>query len=254
MFKDHKPLDVPKDHFLLLPPFVSVWRRSPSSLLRLWFCHFSFVPIPNAVYPCVRSDCMENEERVMIPLIFSKSDAPNVWLAYQDLINLPPIRSEGPKWRITSAVLRLVMELAAFAMQPRDSNASDTFVDPTMGLDHRLEELCRRIIDNPGYPWKAGELAKSVGLSAGHLYAIFQSGLGTSPKQYILQTRFRLALKLLNPSVGGHKSIKEISAACGFSSQELFARQFKKFFGIAPSEYRQHPKTLMGTTRISRLP
>ena len=182
----------------------------------------------------------------MIPLIFSKDDAPNVWRAYRDLLTMSPIRPEGPKWRITSALQRLLTELAAFAMQPRRSDYTESFVDSTLGLDHRLDELCRKIIDNPGYPWKSAELAKSVGLSVGHLHRIFQSGFGTSLKQYILQIRFRLALNLLKPSGGRYNSIKEISAACGFSSQELFARQFKKFFGIAPSEFRKCPNTLDG--------
>jgi len=242
--KNHRPLYVPKDHFLLLPPFVTVWFQSPKSLLRLWFCHFTFVQIPNGVFPSVRSDCMENEIKVMIPLIFSKKDAPNVWLAYRNLLYSTHVRSKGPKWKITSAILRLVTELAAFAMQRTNNKRIMKSTDLTVGLDHRLEELCRKIIDQPGYPWISEELAKSVCLSKGHLDRIFLSALGISLKQYVFQARFKLALRLLANVAERHKSIKEISAMCGFSSQELFARNFKKLSGITPSEYRIKPQML----------
>lgn len=237
--KDDKPLDIPRDHFLLLPPFVSIWFRPPTALLRLWFCHFSFIPIPRNVFPSVRSDSMEHSQHIHIPLIFSKQEAPDVWLAYRDML-ATELSSDGPKWRMAHAIIRLVSALAAFALESGNSKRSEFFVDPSAGLDPRVEETCRKIIDEPGFPWRVAGLATSVGLSTGHLNKLFQNGLGISAKRYVIQTRFRFALKLLDNSWERNTSIKEVSAACGFSSQELFAHQFKKFFGITPLEYRQH--------------
>jgi len=237
--KDKGRVDVPVDHFLLLPPFVSIRRESPESFLRLWFCHFSFCPVANSVYPSVRRDCLELERSVLIPMIFSKKEAPNVWLAYKDLLAID-LGSAGPPWRMAGAINRLVSELAAFALARAIPNEKPVILDPAAGQDHRVVDLCRRIMENPVYPWRVSKLAKSVGISVGHLDRLTMSSLGVSLKYYIVETRFRYALTLLrDSSERRHYSIKEISTACGFSSQELFAHQFKKFFGVTPSAFRR---------------
>ncbi|MDD2710888.1 MAG: helix-turn-helix domain-containing protein [Verrucomicrobiae bacterium] len=80
-----------------------------------------------------------------------------------------------------------------------------------------------------------------MGLSAGHLHHLCRESLGTNLKSYIIEARLRKALGLLKESSGERRlSIKEISAACGFSSQHLFARQFKKFFHITPLACRNN--------------
>jgi len=62
------------------------------------------------------------------------------------------------------------------------------------------------------------------------------SFLAKSLKRFILDTRLEHALKLLRQNDGENiRSIKEISADCGFSSQQFFSRQFKEGYGMPPT-------------------
>ena len=240
--KDGRFVDIPENHFLLLPPYIPLWSQPPASLLRIWCCHFSFYPLPASVFLSVQRDCMGLGRKIMIPMIFSKDEACNVWQAYRDLLSID-LDADGPMWRIASAITRLVSELAGFALSLDLPEHDQPILDPPVGPDRRLMDLCLQIRGNPAFAWKVSDLAKSVNLSVGHLDRLCQSNLGLSLKQYIIEVRFQRALALMNDSMRRQPySIKEISSACGFSSPEFFARQFKKIFRVSPSKYRNLPE------------
>lgn len=64
----------------------------------------------------------------------------------------------------------------------------------------------------------------------------FKSQLGISPSKYIIALRMRMAMEMLETS---SLSIKEISATCGYNNFNFFARAFKKFTGLSPTEYKK---------------
>lgn len=65
----------------------------------------------------------------------------------------------------------------------------------------------------------------------------FHRYFALSPKQYILQLRLSLALRLLTEST---KTVAEVGVACGFSDEKYFSRVVKAAFGEAPSVLRGH--------------
>jgi transcriptional regulator GlxA family with amidase domain len=60
--------------------------------------------------------------------------------------------------------------------------------------------------------------------------------LGISPADFIRNVRLKRAAQLLtdNPTL----SINEVSVRVGFSTSRNFSTQFKKMFGVLPSEYK----------------
>jgi AraC-like DNA-binding protein len=233
----NRVLRVPRDHFLLLPPYVPAWLQPHKSRLHLCFLHFSFYPVPFGLFPSVLDDCMVTGRRALIPWIFSRKQASKVWLAYQDLMAID-IVAKGPPWRMACALNRLVSELGVFAIGlnlPSCQSSSSS----SEAMDQRIADLCRRISDNPVFPWKISELARSVGLSVGHLDRLWYSNMGINIKRYIIEMRLRRASQLLlDQSRKSPYSINEIGFLCGFASQQFFARQFKKFLSVSPSKYR----------------
>lgn len=79
------------------------------------------------------------------------------------------------------------------------------------------------------------EIADSVGLSVSHFSHMFQSSTSLSPHQFILQWRIRRAGDLLRSS---DSRIFDVAMACGFKTQQHFARLFRRNFGVNPTEYR----------------
>lgn len=64
---------------------------------------------------------------------------------------------------------------------------------------------------------------------------------GLSPNNYINTLRIEKAKKML---LHENKTIEEISAACGFSSQFYFSKKFSKYTGLPPSAYKNKNKSV----------
>jgi AraC-like DNA-binding protein len=188
---------------------------------------------------------------LLIPLLFSKKEAPKVWQAYRDFIKFADKLKDivyvdknrysktGLPWRLEIALIRLISELAAFGksldLQPEDGR----LLKVPANKDPRLLKLCYYIRSNPSFPWNIPKLAQHIGLTVRHLERLCKTSLGQSLKSYIVAARLQYAQTILDePQKEKLQSIKEISYMCGYSSQQLFSSEYKKFFGVSPLKAR----------------
>lgn len=72
-------------------------------------------------------------------------------------------------------------------------------------------------------------------LSEFHFSRLFKMIIGKSVKQYILGRKLAVAVKKLN---NPQNTITDVAYDLGFEYPEVFSRDFKKWFGIAPTIYR----------------
>jgi AraC-like DNA-binding protein len=238
-FTNRPVVETKAGDFLLLPPFTPAVPKTLQSGLRLWFCHFDFKPLPRRIFPSVRWDCLERGRTIWIPQIFTKQDAPKVWRAYHPFISTK-LNPKAAPWSYECALLQMVSKLAEFALKlnipgPENSPAPAVYQDP------RVINLCGEIQENPAFPWRVHTLAKNLQLSPRHLDRLCRLTLGKNLKHYLVESRLHLAIKHLKETRDRRPflSIKEISAMTGFSSQQFFSSQFKKFYGISPLKYRE---------------
>lgn len=82
------------------------------------------------------------------------------------------------------------------------------------------------------------DYAEQTGYTQEAITRIFQQQFKLSPGQYLLNLRLTKACQLLSEN---YMSIKEISANCGFRSQNYFSRIFLKKLKVTPSQYRSNP-------------
>lgn len=80
------------------------------------------------------------------------------------------------------------------------------------------------------------ELAENVMLSKSYLSTYFKAKTGVNLSGYIQQNRIRKAVVLLEET---DLHINDISAAVGIGNANTFIRVFRKYMGVAPSEYRK---------------
>lgn len=73
------------------------------------------------------------------------------------------------------------------------------------------------------------------GLSEQYLCRLFKSTVGQRPIEYILRKRIDMARSYLDKT---DLSISEIAVRCGFNNTSYFYRNFKKFTGTSPLNYR----------------
>jgi transcriptional regulator GlxA family with amidase domain len=80
-----------------------------------------------------------------------------------------------------------------------------------------------------------GEMAQSVELSKAHFSRMFHKSTGESPYQFVLRHRVEHAKVLLRVA---NSRILDVAVACGFKTQQHFARVFRHMCGVSPTEYR----------------
>jgi AraC-like DNA-binding protein len=222
--------------FALVPPYspVQVERlRTPTSY---WFCHFNFRMLPKLIHTRLMDDFTFPGERVLLPLTFTKRDAPQVYSAYMQMAELKFGSGQAP-FRYESALVRLVGELKHFGWNKGRQESKSEAVN-SMPVDPRVSAIIQRINSDPARRWTSEELAADVELSTDRLNVLTRRITTKSIKQLIIEARFELAFRLLREEATQRASIKEVSARCGFTSQHFFCRQFKRLFKMTPSEFR----------------
>lgn len=79
------------------------------------------------------------------------------------------------------------------------------------------------------------EMARMAGLGQSRFHALFRATTGQSPKQLQLGRLFDAAADQL---VATSRPISEIAYGLGYQNASSFNRQFKRRFGLTPSEFR----------------
>jgi AraC family transcriptional regulator len=80
------------------------------------------------------------------------------------------------------------------------------------------------------------EMAQSVELSTAHFSRMFRKSTGECPHEFVLRHRLERAKEML---CAAETRVLDVAVACGFKTQQHFARVFRRMWGVSPSEYRQ---------------
>jgi AraC family transcriptional regulator len=80
------------------------------------------------------------------------------------------------------------------------------------------------------------EMSQSVELSTAHFSRMFRKSTGETPHQFVLRHRIQRAKEMLRAS---EARVLDVAVACGFKTQQHFARVFRQVCGASPTEYRQ---------------
>lgn len=126
--------------------------------------------------------------------------------------------------------------------EARHQFADNTNVDPKkIGVNPEEEVLVAKLLKAieahiADEDYGVEQLASDVALSRTNLYGKLRNMLGISPADFIRNVRLKRAAQILtdNPTL----SINEVSVRVGFSTPRNFSTQFKKMFGVLPSDYR----------------
>ena len=102
-------------------------------------------------------------------------------------------------------------------------------------MSQRVKSVIERMHSDPSRGFPLDKMAESVNLSSTHFCYLFKCVIGTPPAKYLKALRMRNAAALLTSTF---LSVKEIVKRVGFTDESHFVRDFKKIYGVTPSEYR----------------
>jgi len=97
----------------------------------------------------------------------------------------------------------------------------------------KIEELVHAKMQDELTLW---EMAQSVQLSTAHFSRMFHKSTGETPHQFVLRRRLERAKEILGAA---EARVLDVAVACGFKTQQHFARVFRRMCGASPTEYRQ---------------
>ncbi len=108
--------------------------------------------------------------------------------------------------------------------------------DVRAGHAERVHQAMARIEASCREPLPLADLASSVGLSAFHFLRVFRGVTGTTPHQYLIGARLRLAARLL---LDTQRPITDIAYDVGFQDLSHFANTFRRVIGCSAGAYRR---------------
>ena len=100
----------------------------------------------------------------------------------------------------------------------------------------RLQKMLSYIYENYAQTVTLADIAGAANISRSEAGRCFQSYLGYSPVEVLIQYRLQTAQRLLQQTT---LTLQEISFACGFHSVNYFSRQFRRRYGYSPGEKRE---------------
>ena len=99
----------------------------------------------------------------------------------------------------------------------------------------RIQQMLEYIYTHYADPVTLDDIAKAASISRSEAGRCFNTYLGCSPVDTLIQYRLQTAYRLLGDAT---LTLQEISRACGFNSVNYFSRQFRRTYGYAPGQNR----------------
>ena len=167
-------------------------------------------------------------------------------------INFPldtPIRAEDP-YLISKSIMDLQnifrqnsplqdriidCDLRSFFMKLKSLRDKSTTLEKTSRHFLQFSKLRNDLYNSPNHFFSVESLASNLNLSKSYFQQIYKQLFGCSVVADIINARLEYAKYLLTNS---KLSVCVISKMCGYENDTHFMRQFKKFVGIKPSQYK----------------
>ncbi|GIO14382.1 hypothetical protein J19TS2_39370 [Cohnella xylanilytica] len=116
------------------------------------------------------------------------------------------------------------------------SNLRDLSLTEKQGRYYRqFSELRDELFNSPQRRYSVDQLASRLGLSASYFQHLYKELFGCSVVADIIAGRLEYAKYLLQHSAS---SVSQVAALCGYEHDTHFMRQFKKFVGVTPGQYK----------------
>jgi AraC-like DNA-binding protein len=99
---------------------------------------------------------------------------------------------------------------------------------------HHVEQAVRWLNLQYSKPISIEEMARTLGYHRTYLSKIFKQFTGLPPMGYLLKVRMERAKQLLQEPL----TVEQVASSVGYPDALYFSKQFKKWYGCTPSEFR----------------
>jgi AraC-like DNA-binding protein len=154
------------------------------------------------------------------------------WLV--ELSSLLPDRLAGAEEALVSyEVVRFIDYVMAAAGAMRQAGA--VLKTTRRGRDFRIRKAVALMEANIGERICFDEVARNVGLSRPHFFALFREQMGVTPNVFWNTLRLAVATRCLQST---DEPVTSLACNLGFTTQGNFSRFFREHTGVPPTVYR----------------
>lgn len=164
------------------------------------------------------------------------------WAGLQALVGL--LRDETDGRRPGSAAVVQHLASALFALMLRAWTAQSAQAPGLLALmaDPRLGEAFGKMLADPAHPWSIDMLAGVALMSRASFIRKFRAASGSTPADVLLGLRMAAAARSL---AGARLPMGEVAESAGYGSEAAFHRAFRRYWGVAPGEFRRRQRVTM---------
>lgn len=234
---DNEQFIIEKDDILLIPPGFEHINKCHSSKSMTYFCaHFDIDE------PSLRMKIVKNCDWVYTPSNPYHSRLKQCIQKWINIFNEPDILFSKAKLRAQIVLFELLEVLVD--IQPLDSDVQTKQSMTTAKYAKEIAEAIKRnfknrslgINENVDYTIHIQPIIASLGISPNYGLEVFQKIYHISPRKYLSDLKLQEAKILLQQP---ELSLNEIANRLGYKNLSHFSRQFKRWTGINPSEFRK---------------
>lgn len=109
---------------------------------------------------------------------------------------------------------------------------------PSLKTIAKISDIAKMISRRPAHRFSIAEMAKHAKMSESYFTALFRSVVGLPPYAYLSKCRLDMARTRLAETTA---SVADIAHDLGFASPQHLATQFRKTYGLTPTEWRKQP-------------
>lgn len=174
--------------------------------------------------------------------IFDRETYPHIYNLVLSIIN--ELQEQRPSYQLSAKGLLLSLYIEIYRLEMNDKkeggalNSDNNVESPVIEIEHSLAiaPALNYIDKNYMQQFTINELADLCHWSPTHFRRVFHDIMGTSPLDFVNNTRIAKACMLLRTT---EESILNISENVGFHSVSSFNRYFIKKMEMSPRDYRK---------------
>ncbi len=140
----------------------------------------------------------------------------------------------GYEFRVRNELSEILLELGGHQRQETIS-----ITQKVRRNEHRMKQMLNYIQDHYFELILLENIAEAATISKSECLRCFREILDMTPLRYVNQYRLLIAAQNLSET---DWQVSEIGDSCGFREMGYFAAQFKKKYGVTPTEYRNKAK------------
>lgn len=236
-FRDQSPIVMnPGDAMIISPGTYHTNRNASSTAKMTYMClHFDF---ENAKVRSQIISLMSNK------LFVAKSAFAKLSRETLDkIVRLSSDQLQKNQFKtqveIEIALLSYLRNLSLLMEETDSKQGKKTFSNKEAKIGRDLATAIENRInsdDEEENSFSFSDVCKDLAISSGYGHRVFKKVYGITPLQFIDREKYSKARRLLKYS---GNSIEEIAYMIGAANISIFSKQFKKWSGISPSDYRE---------------